>query len=168
MQKFLRNTLMAALLVAVMPAQAAIQNWNYGGTFDSGVYVDESFSGSFSFDDAALTNLGEEWISLSSIHLSVLGEQYGGQQLSAPAEVFFLDGALIGVGASFNAVPPQFTLVAGTFDRSESFLAYSPAAGFEGAGSISFTAAVPEPETYGMLLAGLGMIGFMARRRYMA
>ena len=25
--------------------------------------------------------------------------------------------------------------------------------------------AVPEPETYGMLLAGLGMVGFMARRR---
>lgn len=26
-------------------------------------------------------------------------------------------------------------------------------------------AAVPEPETYGMMLAGLGLIGFMARRR---
>ncbi|MDP3288244.1 MAG: PEPxxWA-CTERM sorting domain-containing protein, partial [Methyloversatilis sp.] len=24
---------------------------------------------------------------------------------------------------------------------------------------------VPEPETYAMLLAGLGLIGFMARRR---
>jgi hypothetical protein len=28
-----------------------------------------------------------------------------------------------------------------------------------------FTSAVPEPETYGMLLAGLGLIGFVARRR---
>jgi hypothetical protein len=27
------------------------------------------------------------------------------------------------------------------------------------------TAAVPEPETYAMLLAGLGLVGFMARRR---
>ncbi|MES2127733.1 MAG: PEP-CTERM sorting domain-containing protein [Pseudomonadota bacterium] len=27
------------------------------------------------------------------------------------------------------------------------------------------TAAVPEPETYGMLLAGLGLVGFMARRK---
>lgn len=29
----------------------------------------------------------------------------------------------------------------------------------------AFTAAVPEAETYGMMLAGLGLVGFMARRR---
>ena len=31
--------------------------------------------------------------------------------------------------------------------------------------NVSLTAAVPEPETYAMLLAGLGMVGFMARRK---
>jgi len=30
---------------------------------------------------------------------------------------------------------------------------------------VRLVSAVPEPETYGMLLAGLGLIGFMARRR---
>ena len=30
---------------------------------------------------------------------------------------------------------------------------------------VSFTSAVPEPETYAMLLAVLGLLGFMARRR---
>lgn len=29
----------------------------------------------------------------------------------------------------------------------------------------AYTSAVPEPETYGMLLAGLGLVGFLARRR---
>jgi len=31
--------------------------------------------------------------------------------------------------------------------------------------NISFVAAVPEPETYGMLLVGLAMVGGLARRR---
>jgi hypothetical protein len=30
---------------------------------------------------------------------------------------------------------------------------------------VNFTAAVPEPETYALLLAGLGLLGFAARRR---
>jgi len=34
--------------------------------------------------------------------------------------------------------------------------------------TLMITAAVPEPETYAMLLAGLGLVGFMARRRRQA
>jgi hypothetical protein len=29
----------------------------------------------------------------------------------------------------------------------------------------SITAAIPEPETYALMLAGLGAVGFMSRRR---
>jgi len=32
-------------------------------------------------------------------------------------------------------------------------------------GAIAVTAAVPEPETYALFLAGLGAVGFMAKRR---
>jgi choice-of-anchor C domain-containing protein len=39
--------------------------------------------------------------------------------------------------------------------------------GYSGAvlDNVTLTAAVPEPETYAMLLGGLGLMGFMARRR---
>lgn len=44
---------------------------------------------------------------------------------------------------------------------------YTPANGNRGdwAPTLTFTAAVPEPETYAMLFTGLGLIGVMARRR---
>jgi hypothetical protein len=32
-------------------------------------------------------------------------------------------------------------------------------------GAVSLAAPVPEPETYGMMLAGLGVLGYLARRR---
>ena len=38
-------------------------------------------------------------------------------------------------------------------------------ANLRGFTSASFMAPVPEPETWGMLLSGLGLIGMMARRR---
>jgi hypothetical protein len=34
-----------------------------------------------------------------------------------------------------------------------------------GAQDFALAAAVPEPQTYAMLLAGLGAVGFIARRR---
>ncbi len=37
--------------------------------------------------------------------------------------------------------------------------------GMYSVGELAITAAVPEPETYAMMLAGLGLLGFMARRK---
>jgi hypothetical protein len=41
----------------------------------------------------------------------------------------------------------------------------APAPTFNAAFSLSGVAAVPEPDTYAMMLAGLGLLGFVARRR---
>ena len=36
---------------------------------------------------------------------------------------------------------------------------------FGNTGNVASIAAVPEPETYALMLAGIGMVGFMAKRR---
>lgn len=63
---------------------------------------------------------------------------------------------------SFNnqAVPGNYSLnVAGyKLDTAQS-------GGYSGTVSVNPAAPVPEPETYAMLFAGLGLIGFTARRR---
>lgn len=64
-------------------------------------------------------------------------------------DVAFIKATLGGAGAAGTAAVQ--TTLAGTF-------------AFDGA-ALSYVAAVPEPETYGMLVAGLLMLGAVARRR---
>jgi len=60
------------------------------------------------------------------------------------------------------------TFTATSASESLSFLAKGASPGappFMLLDGVSLTAAVPEPSTWGMLLGGLGLVGFMARRR---
>lgn len=77
----------------------------------------------------------------------------------------FNNGGLLNVSIPVNFTVGNHVL---TFDYSGSFQGL----GDEGWGLNSVTvegvAAVPEPETYAMLLAGLGLLGFTANRRKVA
>jgi hypothetical protein len=77
----------------------------------------------------------------------------------------FYNGGLLNVSIPVNFTAGNHIL---TFDYSGSFQGL----GDEGWGLNSVTvegvAAVPEPETYAMLLAGLGLLGFTASRRRIA
>lgn len=74
----------------------------------------------------------------------------------------FFNGGLLNVSIPITFTTGNHVL---TFDYAGS----AQGLGDEGWGLNNITvegvSAVPEPETYAMLLAGLGMIGFMARRR---
>jgi hypothetical protein len=91
--------------------------------------------------DFLLTFSGQ-WLTLSSASVNDVAGLFIGN-----GKVVF--GGVEGVGNS----PFTLTLVGNT---NKSIAQYS--------GEISVTA-VPEPETYAMFIAGLGVLGFMARRR---
>ena len=52
-----------------------------------------------------------------------------------------------------------------TFGGGVKSVEWSGNGGFAQISTMTFAGAVPEPETYALMLAGLGVVGFMARRR---
>jgi len=167
MRTTLRSTILALTLLAAIPAaQAATQTWNFNGTLDSGAFSGQNFGGSFSFDDAALTGVADEWLTVGNLSLNFLGNAYtqANASIGSTPEVSFYDGVFLGLSYSAGVTGDGFTFAPGYSTLGEAFVAYDTPAGFSGSGNVIY-APVPEPETYAMLLAGLGLLGAAARRR---
>ena len=167
MRNFLRTTALATALLAVFPAAQAA-TYSFSGMMDSGSLVGESFTGLFSFDDSVLTSVGEEYLGVGSLSMSFLSVTWDMFHLEtgSTAEVKFYDGAFAGLSYSATLGTTGFSTIPGSVDTSDAFVAYTSSLGNAGAGNVIY-APVPEPESYAMLLAGLGLMGLLARRRSM-
>ncbi|HSH97165.1 MAG: PEP-CTERM sorting domain-containing protein [Methylophilaceae bacterium] len=146
---------------AAAPAGTTGTFWTIGTSgYNTGSYTPGTVAGLGSITFAqALTSLSFQW-----------GSPDGYNTAS-----FYSNGALLG-SISGSEVPSGY----GNGDRSISaFVTFSAAASnpitnvvftsssnaFETANFSYVAAAVPEPETYLMMLMGIGLIGFMAKRR---
>lgn len=72
-----------------------------------------------------------------------------------------------GLSIDFDNTPRAFTFAGGTFTLRVDDVSLTPHAAATPVASTGFitVTTVPEPETYALFLAGLGAVGFMARRR---
>ncbi len=167
MKNFFKHLVITTAFCAVLPAQAAIQEYSFTGAMDSGYYNGEVFSGIFSFDDASLTSFGTEYIDLTSLSMSFLSTTFteAGYTGDFPAAVFN-DGLFSGLEWSTDSISPDigFSFISGFVDSSDAYVAYDTNLGFSGAGNVVY-APVPEADQYAMLLAGLGILGVVTRRR---
>ena len=155
---------------------SGLDGWTIGGTVDLINTYWTPASGSYSLDLNG-GGAGSIWQSFATVvgrtynvSFSLAGNPEGGgdkffyASVTAPvAFTFEIDGKTL---ANMGWVRKSFSFVATSGTSTLSFVG-DPYHSYYGAAldDISVIAAVPEPATYGMLLAGLGMVGCWARRR---
>ena len=150
-------TTIALTLTAIKPAQSATLTYNISGTTDSGPLVGETYSGSFSFDDATLTRNGSEFLTPTNLNLNFSNPIFSNATPMLPAQLAFSNGTFLGLNISTSI----YSFVPGFFSLNEALFAYQVNQQ-GGAGSINYTlrqepaASVPEPTaTIGLLLLGI-------------
>lgn len=160
--QFMKHLVMVATLATVLPAQAAVQSFALSGAFESGHFSGATYQGQLSFDDAALSLTGLEFVSLNSLQFQLLGTTY---DLSTPAlqtaSAVYQDGVFTGVEWAFdtavNGGTLGFSIIPGSLDTTDTFVAYDTSLGLSGTGSLNVTA-VPEPAPLAFMLASLGLV----------
>lgn len=166
-KKTLALTAAAVLLGALtlQTAQAASFNFIGNVSFSTGSpsLRGEAISGRFSYSDAAAALAGFDGTAeLLSLDVSFLGQTYHLGQAADPYAQFE-DGVLVGPNAGFTN--GGTTLQLQSFFGGKGFT-YT-VGGFDSLGHLSISA-VPEPSTWALGLAGLAVIGALARRRQQA
>ena len=177
-------TVVAALLLAFTNAFAATTHYTITGT-GSGSLNGTSFNDmSFSFDligDPALASTIDPLVS-ATISISTLGTA----TFSIPTRLGFNTGNsavyfsrgdashldlfdfFVQAGSLVNGLVGPFSVAGTDVFALGQFVGVGTSLGaltFTSSSDVVFTAAVPEPETYAMLMAGLGLLGVVARRK---
>jgi hypothetical protein len=135
-------------------------NAAFFGSLFTGGNAGSTFTDRFSFTTTSMGDLSAGLVSLS-------GNDKNGLDITG-FSLFDASGSILGGTQLSSGVSDQWSfnyndLAAGTYYVQVSGSVLSNASGKYYA-DIAL-APVPEPETYGMMLAGLGVVGFMARRR---
>jgi hypothetical protein len=162
----LANALLAgALALASLGAQATtitVDNAWHSFTFgDVGSSWDQTFD--FTISGPTLLKITDAYLSGDQFAVFNFATLLGNTSIPTSIGVSNADYDYTFSNPTWSSA--SYLLAAGTYSISGTAIA-SPFG--SGGAAIQLAAAVPEPETYAMTLAGLGLLGFAARRRKQA
>jgi hypothetical protein len=173
-----------ALMMVAGIVNAAPLEWNLEGvTFDDGTHATGYFSydaninvvfnwsisltGSAPDDPFTFVNSNTNWVfydnNSHTMQLQV-DSPYGSPVFSRRLLELDYVAGMTNAGGTISIANSSNELLYGGLD-SNGCPGYSCNGYSRGITAGAITSAVPEPETYAMMLAGLGLLGFMARRR---
>jgi hypothetical protein len=170
-------TLCAFMLFNTTASKAAVTSYNFDGVIDFGLHLGETFTGSFAFDNATLSNSGSQSIGLTSFIFNFLSSTFTLANAASTPTADFFNGSFLGI--SFTSlttnIDPTFSFVSAPANGSpddKPYLAYQTVSGDSGFGTINNpqiaappTKTVPLPAGALLLLAsGLGFISCKSRR----
>lgn len=167
----LKNLMLAAILAtSASMAQAA-------ASFSTPTTLAPTATGTYAYFDTGLAGSGNSFDDLLSFTVTAPGDlsaevigsgKFGFsfslfELLSSTSSVLATGNIFAGgTKASFSTFDPSFSATAGNYFLH---IVGSGSGAPRYTGSVALTSPVPEPETYGMFLAGLGLMGFVAYRR---
>lgn len=153
------RTAILGVLFALKTAAASPVTYGFAATLDTGALQGTSFTGSFAFDPAGATGVGQDFFTLTSLDFNLLGTRFTRADINQGGQAILQDGRLL-----------YFT--AAIFPKSPTSPVSDIAFGFGGPGVIGYIArsapgiglgtyvitASPVPEPNSLALLALGAL----------
>lgn len=163
-------SLCAVLLLTSATSAASVVNYDFSGVIDSGLLASSSYTGSFAFDNATLTDFGAISIDLSAFSLHFLSTDYGLANADFTPTADFQNGTFLGLSYSVTGTEPSFSLISALgsgLANDAAYFAYETASGDAGFGSLNFPAisSVPLPTGFWLFSSALGLLGLSKQRK---
>ena len=151
--KFIKSVLATVALTTAFMASAQANVATIGSSFDDTIYVAKSTGFFEKAYDFVLSSTGNITYSVSEVETLPL------------FNINFLNFGLY--DSNLNLLSSSSNLASGTYTLLVSGKSVGTAGGlFNLKYNVAAVTAVPEPETNALMLVGLGLIGFIARRKF--